>query len=508
MRRTLYSWALLSGCVVLAACVTQPTGDPTIGSIESSLVTNCDYLDPGGPKAPVPVITFAKELMITDVSVVDDPCRSTNMPVGPCAPGTVGVWTFQHLMTNMAGGTPVNQFVREWLHTFEIPINVNGFPYGPRMPGFRAAFLDPWLANSPGCFPGQPIVGPGACMTLNLADAPFRLLAISNRIDLSGCVGAPPGGGYDSGPGQGRFTFGFLGGGKAAGPPLQGTVIFEYEYPSFQNAFGWAATWHVLSGLVLPSAVFNTTLQAITQSFVLTGSEPGKPNNGSAIGQVRTNEISFAAPWQLREFTLQNIGFGFNNMRLLNDTTKMSPDDGLNLGGGTGDLDPWLVNNAPLMPVLNHTVPLSFFPAPPPAGPGPLLPPGLPVGGGNACLGGASNAPFLWDHSIPGTLTRNERHLFGFTTCNGCHSVETNVAFTHINPRPFGFPAGLSGFLAVSDAGGGAGTPAVSFPVPDPLGPPIVFQYNEPWRRKCEVARLLWMGGVDPCPYTKQHGLH
>src|SRR5437868_5017019 len=144
MSRTPWSWTLVSGCIALGACNQAPVDEPEIGSIAEALVTNCEYLDPTGPKAPVPVILFNQELVITDVSVTDDPCRSTNAPLGPCPPGSVGAWTFQNLMTNMAGATPVNQFVREWLHTFEIPIVVNGFPYGPRMPGFRANFLDPW----------------------------------------------------------------------------------------------------------------------------------------------------------------------------------------------------------------------------------------------------------------------------------------------------------------------------------------------------------------------------
>src|SRR5437762_3083251 len=223
-------------------------GDDTaeVGLLSGAVLTDCIYLDPGGPFTPIPVIDQDKELVIRDLSVVNDPCRATNTPLGPCAPGTVGVWTFRGLMSQMAGTVPLGKFVAEWLHTFEIPVTVTTFTHPPR-PTFRAAFLDPWLIAS-GCPAGAPIVGKGAC-ALDLNNAPFRLLAVTNRIDLSGFVGAPPGSGYDAGPGQGRFVFGFLGGGTPAGPQLRGTVIFEYEFPSSKDAFGWAKDWHQLSAM-------------------------------------------------------------------------------------------------------------------------------------------------------------------------------------------------------------------------------------------------------------------
>src|SRR4051812_2618597 len=95
-------WLAAGGLLVLGACNTVPP-DPGggVGELSEGLVTNCSYLNPGPP------INFDQELVIRDVSVVEDACRSTNTPVGPCAPGTVGVWTFKKLMTEMAGSTPV-----------------------------------------------------------------------------------------------------------------------------------------------------------------------------------------------------------------------------------------------------------------------------------------------------------------------------------------------------------------------------------------------------------------
>jgi hypothetical protein len=119
-------------------------------------------------------------------------------------------------MSQMAGTTPPQKFVAEWLHQWEVPLVVNGFA-APARPGIRPALIDFWLVAS-GCPAGAPIVGPGAC-PLDLKRAP-----------------------------------------------------------------------------------------------------------GSAIAQVRTNEIVFGPDWKLRESTLQQVGLGPNAALLLPDTTKQTLD--------------------------------------------------------------------------------------------------------------------------------------------------------------------------------------
>jgi len=163
-------------------------------------------------------VDFARELMITNVSVVDDPCRTSW--TGSCAGGgTQGIWTFGELMTRMAGTGSPQVLAAEWLHQWEIPIVVNGFPV-PKRPMIRPLVIDPWLVAS-GCPAGSPITGTGAC-PLDLKRAPFRLLAISNRVDLECANYTGPG------DGEARFVFGVLG---ASGNPLRAAVIFEYKLP-------------------------------------------------------------------------------------------------------------------------------------------------------------------------------------------------------------------------------------------------------------------------------------
>ncbi|MGK3963804.1 hypothetical protein WMF38_06455 [Sorangium sp. So ce118] len=65
----------------------------------------------------------------------------------------------------------------------------------------------------------------------------------------------------------------------------------------------WANAWHALGSLPFPSEDYNAALQAITTRFAGRNAAPGRPN-GSSLGQLRTNDIALASPWELREFTL------------------------------------------------------------------------------------------------------------------------------------------------------------------------------------------------------------
>src|SRR5262249_6602583 len=92
-----------------------------------------------------------------------------------------------------------------------------------------------------------------------------------------------------------------------------------------------------------------------------------------------------------------------------------------------------------------------------------------------------SRAEFSW----------NVRHNFAFSTCNGCHYLETanpiQLLF-HINPRAPGVASALSPFLdrALPDPSV-TGLPSDYLQVPDPSpdsydfvnGNPYYFQYNE-----------------------------
>jgi len=459
------------------ACSEPASRDPAVATAEQAVITQCPYLDPADPSFyPGPPVNFGAEILITSVRVVDDPCRTTW--TGSCAAGgTPGIWTFRELMTRMAGAGSPAVLAAEWLHQWEIPLVVNGFPVPPR-PGIRPLVIDPWLVAS-GCPAGAAITGPGAC-PLDLKRAPFRLLAISNRVDLE-CAGYT-----GAGPGEARFVFGVL---DSAGNPLRAAVIFEYELPTQRGATPytpelWENDWHALSTLAVGSPPYLAVLEGILGDITAVGAAPGGPNLGTSIGQVRTNELAFGAgAWKLREMHLiPGSGVPGGDL-LLASTTAETPDDSMNR---TPPLDAYLNASAPL---------LAAFRQPP-----------LPA----ALFGGESTAPPpgpppWWDHTPLSPLAPIERHHFGFNTCSGCHSTETSTPFLHVGVRSAGSASPLSPFLSTSTATAGGGLPSAVLPIPDPAGTGAVFQYNEPWRRRCEASRMLQ---GSPACWSRANGAH
>ncbi|HMG55710.1 MAG TPA: hypothetical protein VK601_19560, partial [Kofleriaceae bacterium] len=439
----------------------MPDAPEIVATAEQAVITQCPYLDPLDPNFYAgPPVSFGSEILITSVAVVDDPCRTTW--TGSCAGGgTQGIWTFGELMIRMAGTGAPDVLAAEWLHQWEIPIVVNGFLVPPR-PAIRSLVIDPWLLAS-GCAPGLPITGPGACK-LDLKKAPFRLLAISNRVDLE-CAGYT-----GAGDGEARFVFGML---DSGGNPLRAAVIFEYKLPPQRGgapytAATWENDWHALSTMAIGSPPYKTVLQGILNDVTKVGALPGGPNLGTSIGQVRTNELDLGgAPWKLREAHLiPGSGIPGGDL-LLATTTAETPDDSMNT---SGPLDSYLASNAALLATFQQK------PIPPPL------------------AGGESSAPLttppaFWNHSSPSPLAPIERHHFGFNTCNGCHSLETTTGFLHVGVRSTGSPAPLSPFLSTSTAAGGGGLPSSALVVTDPAGTGATFKYNEPWRRLCEASR-------------------
>jgi hypothetical protein len=398
----------------------------------------------------------AKSLVITNVKVVEDPTRTFNPCTGKGTP--MGAWTFGRLMTNMAnqpltGITPSN-FVRQWLNKWMADqTTANGWTAAKRQQ-IQNLVITPW-ENASG--------GPG--MPLNLSKAPFRLLAIVNRVDLRGA-----GTGYGGGnAGEGRFVYGVMdmrpvkGGGidpytglpATACAPTQFTVIIEYGIdrkgcPAIRN---WGQQWYNLKFHVLGSPAYNAALQAITDQFTNANVAPLKPNR-SALNQLRTNEIAIANPapddrWQMREFRLPK-----GNGHLFEANAKQTPHESLR----NTDLTAHFVNSTPK----GATVPDFWL--------------------GQKFLTNASDVPspavFWSDGPTITIMPRSDRHDFSLNTCSGCHAEESDTVFTHIKPAPFGTPAGLSGFMT----GINVVDPADGFPTRN---------FNEFKRRALDLDKLV-----------------
>ena len=358
--------------------VTQPAPPP--GGVSPPV------MPPITPPPPPPPVTVdpARELMITHLSVVEDKALTDGATSPP------GAWSFRALMEGVAGPRDASAMVLAWLRTWERDQTVNGFRV-PARPQMRTLVTEPWLRRSGGA-------------RLDLAKAPFRLLAIVNRIDLRGGTPYAP-----TSAGEGRFVFGVLG---PAGEPLSFTVILEYGLPAAdpQAVQGWARSWHAL-GQVPFGARYNRLLATLTQRFTRKGAAPAKPN-GSALNQLRTNEIAVGSPWELREFALDKA-----TGRLAPATVKQTPDASLNGTAGLADL---INKNQASILAGQFVVPARL-------------------------LGGASPVDSVWNAA--GIKSLQARHLFALNTCSGCHQAETATGFVHVGPRAAGQVAPLSGFL-------------------------------------------------------------
>ncbi|MEB3196363.1 MAG: LamG domain-containing protein, partial [Candidatus Sericytochromatia bacterium] len=224
-----------------------------------------------------------------------------------------------------------------------------------------------------------------------------RLLAIVNRLDLRSTGNA----------GEGRFIFGVV---DSLGQPLAFTVILEYGVPLARvgSVQAWASRWHKLAALPLGSPAYNQALQDITDTFSAAGANPAKPN-GSALNQLRTNELAIGSSWELREFQISR-----QSGLLAQVTVKQTPKQALN---NSKELASFLKANAAAVLAGRHVVP-------------------------PAMLAAGNQATFDWQ--APG-VDEKVRKAFAVATCNGCHT--TDAFFLHVGTRQRGQAAPLSDFV-------------------------------------------------------------
>jgi hypothetical protein len=366
------------------------------------------------PPPCVAEVSESKELMITDLRVVEN-ARATGS----------GVWTFKHLMESMAPtAAQAPEMVRQMFSTWLSDQTVNAQTVLAR-PAMADQVLNPWLNGG---------------TTLDLSRAPLRLLAIVNRLDLRNLSQGKAG--------EGRFVFGVL---DPQGSPTSFTLILEYRLPASTEAdvLEWTDLWHELGALDLGSAAYNAKLAEITERFAGRNAEPGRVN-GSALSQLRSNEIALSAPWELREFVLSSTN-GF----LRPDTVKLTPDSSFM---DQSIVATFINQNQAAIIAERHDVPDTF--------------------NGVSFLGGSSlNTLGHWN--APGINSNEARHKFSLNTCNGCHgSNETGTFFLQINPRSAGQEATLSGFLTGID-------------VTDPVDGSTVRHLDDLERRAVDMEALL-----------------
>ncbi len=339
-------------------------------------------------------VSSNRELTIRDLSVVDDPLRTSL--AGPANDARTGAWSFSRMMERLSP-TPADapDVTEAMFRTFLTPQNVNGFSI-PERPAMDSLVLQPWPRTSNG--------------KLDLAQAPLRLLAIVDRLDLADLGTGKAG--------EARMVYGVL---DSSGSPMDFTVILEYALPGSNAAQFrvWADAFHALQALPFPSEAYNAALQALTDKITRHGALPGAPND-SALIDIRTNEIalSFQFQWQLREFHLSpTTGF------MEPATLFLTPDSSFDF---SDRLARFINANEASILTETHVVPPSFDGAPFQAA-------------------SVFNNFDFWD--APGINNPEARHKFSLNTCNGCHGAETQTAFLQISPRAAGQVSTLSGFL-------------------------------------------------------------
>lgn len=372
----------------------------------------------------------ARSLMITDVAVIEDPQRTFNPCTNTGQAG--GKWTFGHLMSQLAArnGLDPAVFVERWVNRWAFDQVANDDTVVKR----------PHVVNA--IVAGWPRLPSGA---LDLDRAPFRLLAIVNRVDLRDNL--TYGGGS---AGEARFVFGLH---DRQCRALELSVIFEYgiQKSGCQDLRAWARSWKNLDQHAIGTPAYATALEAITESFVRADAQ------NAQLNQLRTNEF-LSAPnriWELREMQLSpSIG---GHLEVV--TVKQTPRFDL---VGSPKIRDYVNANAADVAAARHQVPLTF------PGAAPFL----------GTAGTTPNPSFIWGSSGDGISNREARHQFSLQTCSGCHAGETRTLFYHIRPTDFGQPPTLSGFLT-------------GLSVADPADNTPTRQFNDLARRKQDLENLV-----------------
>ncbi|MGC4114808.1 MAG: hypothetical protein QM765_09395 [Myxococcales bacterium] len=296
-----------------------------------------------------------------------------------------GPWSFRFLVEQMAPpGNKPGDFAEAWLRTLR-QAEVEGVAVEDRrgvedLLGSQNASAWPRAADG----------------SLDLSQAPFRLLAIVNRIDL------------DSSPnGEGRLVFGLVD--RVTGAPDLMAIAFEYRLPTLGTSDDrreWARRWHALAGLPFGEE-FNAALETLTRAFTSAGLDPAGAN-GNPLSQLRSNEARFGATWQLRQWILDPAG-GQPFLRPVR--LPQTPHDGLN---GSSELADFVLAHADVVRSGRHELP-------------------------EGMLAGAASELGAWQFRQNPEIDAPLRHALAVRTCNGCHSSETASAqgFFHVNPmRP------------------------------------------------------------------------
>lgn len=365
-----------------------------------------------------------RSLLIRDAATMGEEPEGTCEATGPGQ--ALGRWTLGCLLVRMGDAAHLSS---AWLNAWQRDTHVNF----RTVPGDASAVLSDILVRWTGA-QGQ----------LDPVRAPFRLIAIVNRIDRADLARGLAG--------DARFVFAPT---ERDGRPREDfTIIVEYDVPAGDRRalVDWAQRWKALDQHPLGTVAFRNALANITDEF-----------SRRRPVRIRTNKLVGPSTWQLREFASRDGSVAANTVK---DTPLLEvwPTDmervrewitasSLEIRAGTAEV-PMLFRNNPFL-----------------------------SGGALVQYGG------YWQPFVDDDL----RHLFALRTCNGCHYLETAVSGLetslvrpqHVIPRRDGSTAGLSCFIS------GATTR-------DPRGG--LHYFAEQLRRQTILADALGSVSVFPVP--------
>ncbi len=389
---------VLVAALLIAACATPACATPTPTPTPAPSSGGGDYpVDPppepvvsDGPTAfttppPPPPIDRGRELLVTDVAVLSGARSDSRNALAP--------WSFRHVMEALAARTSVDApaFVSDWLATWqasstgasgEAPLDARfggSLPLDVR-PDVQKDLVCPWLRLTPenAC---DDTCAHCASSHLDLSRAPFRLLAIVNRLDLAETTT-----GCNPKASEARLLFVALRPGTNT--PISFNAIFEYAVNG--TAAGQPGQWHAL-GALLQGAEYATALEGLTRSFT----------DGALLGQLRTSENLAGTSWELRQFA-------HVRGRLLPTALTNTVKDALD---GTPELATHVTAHESEIFSGNNAVPANL----------------------STAFSTMAKADFKWSSA---DANPNTLHLFGLSTCNGCHAGERGdtsvLPFAHV----------------------------------------------------------------------------
>jgi hypothetical protein len=241
----------------------------SILALASLLLAGCMWETALPDDAAAIHVERGRELLVTDDAVLATLSRN----------GADGPLSFAHAVARL----PLRDgALLAWMRDWSQRLRDEGEPA-------RAAALEervtcPWLRRAADnhCSASCDVC---ASMVLRPSDAPFRLIAVVNRTDLSVMPDRAAEGG------EGRLVFALTDGAsdEASAPALPFTLALEYAQQG--PALPWANGWHALGGA--SEAAFPGALATVAGGFVETG----------ALAQLRTGD-ALTGPLVLHEFHL------------------------------------------------------------------------------------------------------------------------------------------------------------------------------------------------------------